>query len=274
MNSDEFLSFIDKCPTQFHFCAYTRSELLKFGFTELKEDQEWSEIPKKGFFIRDEREVVAQNDFGHKRAIIAGAHCDFPCIILKPNFDEVLGGYRRCRCNTYGSGLWYSWFDRNLKLVGRVLIKCFEDEKEKIKSVLFDSKIGIATTPCLAPHLDPGFGSRSPISADINLIPIYGIESQTPPLLEYIGSKLNIDTKDIVSYDLHFIDLEPPTELFEQNNSIIHSQRLNGLQNSYAVLKSFINSTPDEGTTSMITIFDNEITGNKTRTSAGSNIID
>lgn len=59
MNSDEFLSFIDKCPTQFHFCAYTRSELLKFGFTELKEDQEWSEIPKKGFFIRDEREVVA-----------------------------------------------------------------------------------------------------------------------------------------------------------------------------------------------------------------------
>lgn len=58
MNSDEFLSFIDKCPTQFHFCAYTRSELLKFGFTELKEDQEWSEIPKKAFLFEMKEKLL------------------------------------------------------------------------------------------------------------------------------------------------------------------------------------------------------------------------
>lgn len=271
MNVDDFINFLDECPTQFHFCSYTRSELLKNGFVELKESEEWKEVPKKAFFIRDEREVVAWNDSGHNRAIIAGAHCDFPCLILKPKFDEIIGGYRRCRCNTYGTGLWYTWLDRDLRLAGRVLIK--NSISGPIKSVLFDSKTGIATIPCIAPQLDSEFGASNPINADTNLIPIYGIESQTPPLLDYVASKLNVDSKNIVSYDLHFIDSEPSSKIFNQDDSIIQSQKLNGLHNSYAVLKSFINSNPEEGTISMIAIFDNEETGSKSRASAASDAI-
>ena len=56
---DDFLKFLDECSTQFHFCAYARSELLKSGFVEITENEEWQFLPKKSFFIRDEREVIA-----------------------------------------------------------------------------------------------------------------------------------------------------------------------------------------------------------------------
>lgn len=275
MNINDFVSFLNKCPTQFHFCSYARSELLKSGFIELKECEEWKEIPTKAFFIRDEREVVAWKDYGHEHAIIAGARCDSPCLILKPNFDEVVGGYRRCKCYTYGSGLWNSWFDRDLRLAGRVLIKNADEDKESVKSMLFDSEVGIAVIPCIAPHLDSKFtyGTACPINENENFIPIYGFESQTSPLLDYIASKLNIDSKDIVSYDIQFVDSDPSYKIFDNEDLIIHSQKLNGLHNTYTVLKSFINSTPEEGTISMIAIFDNEIE-NKAPTSTASNVLD
>ena len=104
--------------------------------------------------------LLQWNDSGHERAIIAGANCDSSCLILKPNFDEVVGGYRRCKCNTYGSGLWSTWFDRDLRLAGKVLIKIKEDDKEIIKPILFDSKVGIACIPCIAHHLGPFLGSN------------------------------------------------------------------------------------------------------------------
>ena len=107
------------------------------------------------------------------------------------------------------------------------------------------------------------------------IIPIYGVESQSPPLLSHISSKLNVCPENIVSYDLHFIDSDPSSMIFNQNDYIIHSQRLNGLHNTYTVLKAFINSTPEEGTISMIAIFDNnEDAESKASSSAESNVID
>lgn len=100
---------------------------------------------KKLFFIRNGKEIFAWNNSGKERAIIIGAHCDSPCLTARyPIFDEICGGYRRRRCNTYGPGSWNSWFDRDLRLAGRVLIQC-PNEKNKSKSLLFDSEVGIAT---------------------------------------------------------------------------------------------------------------------------------
>lgn len=127
MNADDFIDFLNKCPTQYHLCAYMRTELLNCGFIEL-EFENWDETPKKKkktFFIRNGKEIFAWNNSGKELAIIIGAHCDSPCLNARyPIFDEICGGYRRRRCNNYGPGSWNSWFDRDLRLAGRVLIQC------------------------------------------------------------------------------------------------------------------------------------------------------
>lgn len=264
---DDFSDFIMKCPTPFHFAAYARQKLLDTGFTELKESEAWPEIPKKGFTIRDERLVVAWKDGGHDCGCIACSHCDSPCLILKPNFDEVVGGYRRARSSTYGGGLWYTWLDRNLKLAGRVIHRTADG----IKSTLYDSKTGIAVIPCLAIHLDYKYMySPEDMSAEDNLIPIYGKESD-PPLKEFVASQLSINPEDIVTLDLRFVDSEQPNQV----NDILTSQRLDNMQNTYIIFKSFLDSEPqDNDHLNMLCVFDNEEVGSSTRCGAMSSAID
>lgn len=263
---DDFADFITKCPTPFHFAAYARQKFLDAGFTELKETEVYSEIPKKGFSIRNERLVLAWKDGGHDCSCIACSHCDSPCFILKPNFDEVVGGYRRARSSTYGGGLWYTWLDRDLRLAGRVIHRTHEG----LKSTLYDSKVGIATIPCLAIHLDYSFCySPKDLSAEDNLIPIYGKESD-PPLKEFIASQLSIKSEDIVTLDLRFIDAEQPNQV----NDILTSQRLDNMQNTYIIFKSFLDSEPQDGHLNMLGVFDNEETGSSTRCGAMSSAID
>ena len=45
-------------------------------------------------------------------------HCS-PCLKLKPVTKSTKSGYLMVNIETYGGGLWYTWFDRDLGLAGR-----------------------------------------------------------------------------------------------------------------------------------------------------------
>ena len=263
---EDFSNFITACPTPYHFTEYARQKLLNLGFQELKESDAWDNVPLKGFIIRDERCLVAWNDGGHECGCFAGSHSDSPCLILKPKFDELIAGYRRARCSAYGGGLWYTWFDRDLKLAGRVLYRT----ETGIKSVLYDSQVGIATIPLIAMHFDLSFiYSTKDTNLEDNFIPIYGTESD-PPLQEFIASQLSIKSEDIVSLSLRFVDANPPNQV----NDILTCQRLDNMQNTYIILKSFLDAPPEDGHFNMICVFDNEEIGSQTRCGAMAAITD
>ena len=277
---NEFLEFLNECPTQFHVCSFLRKYLIKFGFVEVKESEfekiDLAHFSKKAFLIRDEREIIAWNDNGHNHSIIVGSHTDSPCLILKPKYDEVVNGMRRCRSSIYGNGLWYLWMDRDLRLAGRVFVKKVDDNNnEFIKSVLYDSKVGVATIPSCDLSADENLQDIE-INTEINLIPIYGLESNTPPLIEIIAKHLNVNKDDIISMDLHFIDADPPLAFNSENSylkNVIHSQRLDDLHNIFAIVNSFVSCEPENGCLNMISLFDNEEIGNKTHTAVNSNLI-
>ena len=49
--------------------------------------------------------------------------CCSPCLKLKPHSKGVKAGFLTVNVEPYGGGLWHTWFDRDLSVAGRVLIR-------------------------------------------------------------------------------------------------------------------------------------------------------
>lgn len=82
---------------------------------------------------------------------VIAAHTDSPCLKLKPKSAASKSGYLMVNVQTYGGGLWHTWFDRDLSVAGRVIVKgsdgSFLHKLVKVKRPLL-------RVPTLAIHLD------------------------------------------------------------------------------------------------------------------------
>lgn len=79
------------------------------------------------------------------------AHTDSPCLKLKPRSASTKSGCLMINVQTYGGGLWHTWFDRDLSVAGRVILRegngSFIHKLVKVKRPLL-------RIPTLAIHLD------------------------------------------------------------------------------------------------------------------------
>ena len=99
------------------------------GFKRINEKAQWGKSVEpmgKYFFTRNESSVVAiavggKYEPGNGYSIVA-AHTDSPYLRLKPISKIQSNGYCQLGVETYGGGIWSSWFDRDLGMAGRIFV--------------------------------------------------------------------------------------------------------------------------------------------------------
>ncbi|WVZ19761.1 hypothetical protein V8G54_007083, partial [Vigna mungo] len=287
----DFIDFLNASPTAFHAVDEAKKRLKSAGFQQLSERELWDLQPgHKYFFTRNHSTVVAfavgKKYVAGNGFYIIGAHTDSPCLKLKPVSKDiefgpeqatelnrvVKGGILEVGVQIYGGGLWHTWFDRDLTVAGRVIVR-----EENAGSVSYSHHLvrieePIMRIPTLAIHLDRTVSSDGfKFNNETHLIPILAtslkgelnkLSSENGPvengnqtdvnkaidktgttntkhhllLLQLLASKLGCEPDDIYDFELQACDTQPST-VGGAAREFIFSGRLDNLCMSFCSLK-------------------------------------
>ena len=227
---------------------------------------------------------------------IIGCHTDSPVLKLAPfNKVEKLG-YQQMNIQTYGGGIWRTWFDRDLGLAGRVVVK--EKDSSKLSSKLWDSKQGVVYVPSLCIHLDreqnfqPNKETHiKPILATSVIDQLMGEgikpfedkpdvfnvgQKNYTTFLDRIARDLEVNIDQIVDFELSLYD-SYPAQITGIHSEFISSPRLDNLASSLCSLDAIIdfskNGNKDNAEASVIMLFDHEEIGSTSGQGADSNMV-
>ena len=301
----EFCDFVNDSPTPYHAVASAVKRLEKAGFTAVKERADWSATLKPGgkyYVTRNGSSIVAfaigaRWQPGNPLAMI-GAHTDSPCLRLKPVSRKSNVGFLQVGVETYGGGIWHSWFDRDLSVAGRLLVK--DPQTGNIAPKLVKVERPILRIPTLAIHLDRA-SSFDP-NKETELFPIAGLvsaelnktssdggddagaplkplgERHHPVLLDIVAAEAGVAVDDIADFELVLYDTQKAC-LGGLHEEFVFSARLDNLGMTYCSVMGLIasladeHSLDDESAIRLISCFDHEEIGSLSAQGANSNLL-
>ncbi|KAJ3415427.1 hypothetical protein HDV05_005021 [Chytridiales sp. JEL 0842] len=292
-SAEDFITFVNASPSPFHAVAESKRRLEAAGFKPLSERDTFT-IARNGkyYFTRNQSSIVAFAVGGaYQRGngfCVVGAHTDSPCLKVKPKSKKEKVGYAKVGVECYGGGLWHTWFDRDLSIAGRVIVKA--GDKLEHRLVRIDKPI--LRIPTLAIHLDRAVNSEGfKFNTETHLTPMLssaaaslneagGISDKHEPLLlKKVSEQLKVQPNDISDFELCLFDTQPST-IGGGADEFIFSPRLDNLMSSYCAITAIINSVHTAGNLAadtnirVVALFDNEEVGSQTAMGAGSNLME
>ncbi|KAI9818345.1 MAG: hypothetical protein M1826_001407 [Phylliscum demangeonii] len=238
-----------------------------------------------------------------------GAHTDSPSLRVKPISKKQGDGFMQVGVETYGGGLWHTWFDRDLSIAGRAMVRAKDG---RIVQKLVKVTRPILRIPTLAIHLDRQ--ETFSFNKETQLFPIAGLvaaelnrtgknkenqkaeagvdedsksrdepikplrERHHPCLVEIIADAAEVAPEDLVDFEMLLYDTQAPV-IGGMNNELILSARLDNLVMSYCSTMGLIESLSsefaleDESCIRLVSLFDHEEIGSQTAQGADSNLL-
>eukprot|EP00750_Incisomonas_marina_P008258 INCI15396.2.p1 GENE.INCI15396.2~~INCI15396.2.p1 ORF type:complete len:505 (+),score=92.53 INCI15396.2:112-1626(+) len=281
--AESLVAFFNAAPTGFHAVAEAKRQLSAAGFVELSERAEWAlEAGGKYFFSRNSSALVAFA-VGAKfkpgnGAFMVGAHTDSPCLKLKPVSKADSVGVLEIAVQTYGGGLWSTWFDRDLGVAGRVLVKGADGA---IAQHLVRIDRPICRIPMLAIHMARGTGTKIEINPEDHLKAVlcssveesvnvgdaasttvetsgegggaaaadaepgtHANQAHHAGLVRAIAAEIGVAPETIVDFELQLHDTQP-SAIGGLYDEYIFSGRIDNLSSCYTSLAALLESTAE-----------------------------
>ncbi|KAK5122513.1 hypothetical protein LTR85_004097 [Meristemomyces frigidus] len=314
--AEDFVEFLNASPTPFHAVRSAKQRLEKAGFKQIKERDSWTSTLQPGgkyYLTRNASTVVAfaigsQWKPGNPVAMV-GAHTDSPCLRIKPVSKRTADGFMQVGVETYGGGMWHTWFDRDLGVAGRVMVKTSNGDMEQ-------RLVRISRPVCRIPNLAVHFGGSVPFefNKEAQLFPITGLVSAElnrtgktaeetkkaeveaekaasfeplktpkqrhhPYLITLIAEEAGCKEDEILDFELVLYDTQPAC-IGGLNNEFVFSARLDNLGMTYCAVEGIIQSLSsgpsalkNDSTIRLIACFDHEEIGSTSAQGADSNML-
>ncbi|KAF2140137.1 uncharacterized protein K452DRAFT_230852 [Aplosporella prunicola CBS 121167] len=300
-----FCDFLTDNPTVFHAVEAVAKQLEKASFSKLSERDSWKLRQGGKYYLeRNGSSLIAfvvgdSYKAGNGASVIAG-HIDALTAKLKPIPKlNTKAGYVQLGVAPYAGALNSTWWDRDLGVGGRVLVK---ESSGKIVTKLVKLGWPIARIPTLAPHF--GAAANGPFNPETQMVPIIGLDNsdisgsseenwkpsllggegsftstQPQRLVRAISKELDIDPSTIVNWELELFDTQPAT-VGGIDKEFIFAGRVDDKLCSWSAIQALLNSTDastsataESSTLKIVGLFDNEEIGSLLRQGARSNFL-
>lgn len=230
--------FLANAYTAYHAVEKAREFLLQNGFVRLSETEDWTLCEDGKYFVeRGGSALIAftvgdLDEFAYK---IVASHTDSPALKLKENALMGTGAYQKLNVETYGGGIYYSFFDRPLRLAGRVIVR----ENDTLKSETVTSDYFV-TVPSLAVHMNRGVNDGFKINEQTDLSPLFALTENGAELLS------SLTEKEVVSYDIYAVNADTPYP-FGVNGEFLASPRIDNLTSVFSSLEGLVSHAKSSG---------------------------
>lgn len=278
--ANDLIDFIHESPTNFHAVLSVKKQLQEHGFKQLFSGEAWRiEHGGKYFVTKNHSSLFAfvpgNGNLAEEGFKLICAHSDSPTFRIKPHAEMLVEGkYLKLNTEVYGGPIMYTWFDRPLSIAGRVMVKSDKPLKPATQFINFNRPLLLI--PHLAIHFNRAVNDQgNPLSKQKDMLPVLAVINEKFEkdnfLLQLIAKEMNINSEDILDFDLTLYEYGKGC-LCGLNNELISSGRLDDLAMVHAGLEALIHSKPCNKT-KVLAIFDNEEVGSGTKQGAGSPIL-
>jgi aspartyl aminopeptidase len=170
-------------------------------------------------------------------------------------------GYEKLSVEKYGGGIWHTFFDRPLKVAGRLVVE--DDGVLKTETVASDY---LLTIPSVAIHQNRSVNEGFAINAQVDLCPLLSLVGGEK---DYLAS---LTDKAIVEKDLYLVPADTPYT-FGANDEFLASPRIDNLTSVCATLEALF-AKADSCGVCVGAFFDHEEIGSRTTQGAAGDFLE
>ena len=242
--------FLNTSYTAYHTTANAVKMLEENGFVRftLGCDAKFT-VGGKYFVTMNDSSVIAFVVGSGNAFNVVESHTDSPSFKVKGNCVITANGVTRVNTEKYGGGLLYSYFDRPMKIAGRLLT----ETPDGVESQLVLSAYNVVI-PSLCIHHNPTANDGFQINPQTDTLPLLGLNASD------VYSTLT--TKRVLDADLFVV---PVTEAFRAgvDGELLCSPRIDNLTSVYSSIAAIVDAKSDG--IAVAACLDNEEIGSGTR---------